>query len=409
MSEDLQSKASLLAAPSFVGLWIAGGVSNAMLWLEVLAAALFTLQITNAGFAVALVSAARSLPLLVTGAVIGVISDAVDRKRVVVCGLMLTAASSACVGLLAMAGVLRPWHIGIAALVSGLVYATEMPARRRMIAESAGPLLAPRAVAVDSMTNYATRCAGPLLGGFAYQQMGVSGAYLMSAALSLATAVLVARIKHRQSIVRRLSLAQAVRDFREGLSFAQQNRSILVLLGVTLVTNLFGYSYSTLVTPIGKLVFGLSPGMIGVLAAAEPAGSLAAGMLIALRPPPGRPLLWLAGGAVGLFAALMVASALGQLERPLLPVLAVLFVGGTASAIYNVFQTTIVMADTPTSLRSRVMGLVTVCIGSWPFGMVLAGALIAPLGPLGALGALGVSGLGTIILIGLFAFRSPRS
>jgi hypothetical protein len=36
--------------------------------------------------------------------------------------------------------------------------------------------------------------------------------------------------------------------------------------------------------PIGKLVLNASPQMIGVLAAAEPAGSLVAGTLIALRP-----------------------------------------------------------------------------------------------------------------------------
>lgn len=53
--------AGLFAAPDFRGLWIAGGLSNAMLWFEVLAAGLFTFQVTGSGFDVALVSAARSL------------------------------------------------------------------------------------------------------------------------------------------------------------------------------------------------------------------------------------------------------------------------------------------------------------------------------------------------------------
>jgi hypothetical protein len=130
-----------------------------------------------------------------------------------------------------------------------------------------------------------------------------------------------------------------------------------------------------------------------MLASAEPAGSLVAGLVIAVRTPRGRPIFWLATGAAGLFLALVVASLVGRSERPFVPVLAVLFVGGFASALYNIFQTTIVIDATPNLLRSRMMGLVTVCIGTWPLGTVIAGTLSGPLGSLGALGALGGCGL----------------
>jgi hypothetical protein len=43
-----------LAAPGFRELCIAGGVADAMLWLEVLAAGLFTFQATGSGLAVAI-------------------------------------------------------------------------------------------------------------------------------------------------------------------------------------------------------------------------------------------------------------------------------------------------------------------------------------------------------------------
>ncbi|MCB8877098.1 MFS transporter [Acidisoma silvae] len=370
-----------------------------MLWLEVLAAALFTLQVTKSGFDVALVSAARSLPLLIAGAFMGVISDATNRKRIVVAGLLVSAGSAGTVGMLAAWGMLRPWQIAIAALVSGFVYATEMPARRRMVAESAGPSFALRAVAVDSMASYATRCAGPLLGGLAYQYVGLAGAFLLSAALNISMAILVSTIHYRQELMRRLSLTSALRDLRDGLSFAVKRRTLALLLGITILTNLFGYSYSTLLTPIGKLILGLSPVMIGVLAAAEPAGSLLAGIFVALKPLPGHPLRWLAGGATTLFLGLVMASLLGRLPHALIPMLIVFGLGGIGSAVYNIHQTTIVMTETPPAFRSRVMGLVTVCIGCWPLGMIAAGALITPFGLLGALAALGVGGLAGMAIL----------
>ena len=402
---DRTVTASLFKASGFKELWIAGGIANAMLWLEVLAAGLFTYQGTRSGLAVAIVSAARSIPLLLTGAFIGVLSDAINRKRIVVGGLVLTALSSVSVGALGLCGVLKPWHVGVAALISGLVNATEMPARRRMIAECAGDEARPRAVAVDSMTNYATRCAGPLLGGVAYQSLGLPRAFLMSAVCSLGAAAVVSRVPYFQKGNRRLPIRRALTNLRDAVAFARASKTLAALLGITVVTNLFGYSYGALLTPLGLQTFRVSSAMVGVLASAEPAGSLVAGLVIAVRTPRGRPIFWLATGAAGLFLALVVAALVGRSENPFVPVLAVLFVGGFASAIYNIFQTTIVIGATPEPLRSRMMGLVTVCIGTWPLGTVIAGALSRPLGSLGALGALGGCGLVGLGLVAVVARR----
>src|SRR5471032_2574813 len=248
---DRSVTAPLLAAPGFRELWIAGGVANAMLWLEVLAAGLFTFQATGSWLAVAIVSAARSFPLLLTGAFIGVLSEAVNRKRIVVGGLVLTGVTSVLVSALGLCGVLQPWHLGVAALISGLVYATEMPARRRMISECAGDEARPRAVAVDSMTNYATRCAGPILGGVAYQSLGLPGAFLISAVCSLGASAVVSRIPYFQPIIGRFPMRRALADLRDAVVFARASKSLAALLGITVVTNLFGYSYSALITPLG--------------------------------------------------------------------------------------------------------------------------------------------------------------
>jgi len=200
-------------------------------------------------------------------------------------------------------------------------------------------------------------------------------------------------------------MRRALADLRDAVVFARASKSLAALLGITVVMNLFGYSYSALITPLGLQVLKVSSAMVGVLAAAEPAGSLVAGLVIAVRTPRGRPISWLAAGAAGLFVALGLASFVGRSEHPFAPVLSVLFVGGFASALYNIFQTTIVIDATPELLRSRMMGLVTVCIGTWPLGTVIAGALSRPLGALGALGALGGSGL---VCLGLIAATVRR-
>ena len=63
----------LLATPGYARLWFAGGVGNAMRWLELLVAGIFTYDATHSAFLVAVVTVARSLPMLFLGPIAGVI------------------------------------------------------------------------------------------------------------------------------------------------------------------------------------------------------------------------------------------------------------------------------------------------------------------------------------------------
>ena len=98
---------------------------------EVLCAALFTLDVTGSGLAVALVTAARTLPMLLLGAFAGVMSEAVNRKRILLAGQIMSAVVSLTIAALAASGVAQPWHVGLAALLTGTVWSTEMSTRRQ--------------------------------------------------------------------------------------------------------------------------------------------------------------------------------------------------------------------------------------------------------------------------------------
>jgi hypothetical protein len=132
---------------------LARRLENAMRWVEMLAAALFTFEMTGSGMAVAFVSAARSLPLLCLGAIVGVVCEAVNRKHILLGGMLLSCAAGLSICLLDLLGWARPWHIALAAFLSGSVWATEMATRRRMVGEAAGAGLVSQAVALDSLTN----------------------------------------------------------------------------------------------------------------------------------------------------------------------------------------------------------------------------------------------------------------
>jgi MFS family permease len=387
---------ALLSSPSFLRLWAIGGCVNTMRWFEVLTAALFTLDATGSGLAVAVVSAARTLPMLLLGAFAGVMSEAVDRKRVLLIGQVISGLASLTIAGLAAFGVARPWHVGVAALVAGTVWSTEMSTRRRMVGECVDGPSVPRALALDTVTNSITRLIGPMAAGAAYQTMGLAGAYFVSTCVYLIAVILIAGLAYQQTS-RRIVLSQVPSDLAEAFAFARGHLIIGGVLAVTIAMNLLGFCYSALVAPIGRQVFMVSPTLTGMLAGAESFGALLGG-------------LWLTGGDPRLSGrTLMVGGSLLFLVcvilmpfAPAFPLACALLVtGGIGSAAFANMQTSLIVLHAPPHIRSRLMGLLTVCIGAGPLGILLIGVLADHFGPLLAVDIMAATGLIAVAAIGL--------
>src|SRR5471030_717641 len=120
MSQHVQHRSGLrllLANSAFLRLWAIGGCVNTMRFFELLSAALFTLDVTGSGLAVAIVSAARTMPMLLFGAFSGVVTEAVSRKQVLQIGQILTCVSAIIIAVLAFCGLVRPWHLAVSSFV----------------------------------------------------------------------------------------------------------------------------------------------------------------------------------------------------------------------------------------------------------------------------------------------------
>jgi MFS family permease len=382
----------LLRSPDFLRLWLVGAFANAMRWLELLASGLFAWEATHSAFAVTVVVALRQIPQLLFGAFAGAISEAVNRKLIFMLALVVPAVVSTLLATLAATGHLEVWHVALGNLVSGTMWSTEMSTRRRMVGEVAGPHRIVNAIALDSVTSAATRAIGPLLGGLAFEWLGMKGAYTVTAFVQFGGAFAIAGLAHAQA-TRRLDLARIPHDIAEGLAFARTRPTILLVFGITIVTNAFAFAYAGLVAPLGQGAFHVSPALVGLLAAGEPLGALAGGTLIAagfLRMDrAGDRRLAFSGGA----ALFMVALILMALSPSYWLAFALLVLGGLGTAGFGNMQSTLMLTEAPAEVRSRLMGVVTVCIGTGPLGQLAAGAIAGEIGPRGAVFVMAVAGL----------------
>jgi len=395
---------ALLAAPGFPRLWSIGCCVNTMRWFDLLAAALFTLDMTGSGLAVAVVSAARTMPMLLFGAFAGVVTEALNRKHVLLFGQCVAFLASLSIAVLAWCGVARPWHVAVAAFIAGVVWSTEMATRRRMVGECVPPALASRALALDTMSNSFTRLLGPVTAGAIYQHLGIAGSFTVSCCVYALSAFLVTGLRYRQE-VRALVLSQVPRELAEGIRFARGHVTIAGVLVVTIAMNLLGFPYNALVAPIGRQVFDVSPLLVGVLAASESFGAFIGGIWLTSGGPrlPGHVLM--VGGSMVFLTCVML--------MPLMPFFWLaclcLAVAGFGSSAFANMQTSLIVLHAPSHIRSRLMGLLTVCIGMGPLGILLFGAVAEVLGPLLAIEIVEAVGWICVAVMGVWWIRRERA
>ncbi|HVY14876.1 MAG TPA: MFS transporter [Rhodopila sp.] len=394
---------ALFGSAAFLRLWAIGSCVNTMRWFEVLAAALFTLDVTGSGFAVAIVSAARTMPMLLLGAFSGVVTEALNRKHVLFAGQVLTCLASAAVALLGLAGIARPWHIVLTATVAGIVWSTENATRRRMVGECVEPPLVSRALALDTMSNSVTRLVGPLAAGALYQRCGLGGCFTVSACVYAVSAWLGSGLSYRQE-TRRLVLGHVPRDLMEGLRHVRRDVVIGGVLAVTVAMNLMGFPYSALLAPIGRQVFHVSATLVGVLAAAEAFGAALGGAWLTTKEPRISGRVLMVGGSM-LYMACVVAM-------PMMPsfwlAFGLLALGGFGSAAFSNMQTSLIVLHAPMPIRSRLMGLLTVCIGMGPLGILLMGTIADFAGPRMAIDIVASAGFAAVTAIGVVWRRRER-
>ncbi len=368
--------ARLMANRNFLRLWAVGALANAMRWVEILVAAVFTWEATQSALAVSLVAVLRALPMLLLGAVTGVLAEVLDRRRLLMAGQCLTAAGSLTICALAFGGHLQVWHLALSGLTGGLVWTMEMASRRRMVTEAAGQRDTVPAVALDSTTNNTTRMLGPLLGGLIYQQAGITAAYATTGCGYLLAVLLMHGVSHSQ-IPARLQPRRIVVDVVEAVRIVRRHPALLAVVLVTLAQNIFAFSYNAVLPALGTLSFNATPFQIGLLTAAEPTGALLMGVTLALRRGVPLSALLMVAGSAGFMACLVLL--------PLMPLLGLawglLVLGGCGTALFTALQTALPVTQAPPEARSRVLGLVTTCIGFSPLGTLSMGALADTLGP----------------------------
>jgi MFS family permease len=383
----LSARWGLLANSDFRRLWTVGLVVFSVRWLEMIVVGVFVYQHTGSAFDVALMTMLRMLPMALFGAIIGAFAERLERRTALVAVLLSMLLTSLSLAALAYAGRLAVWHLAVASFCNGVAWAADNPVRRVMIGDVVGHEQMGAAMSIDVGANNASRMLGPTIGGLLLAGVGISGAFTVSVAcyaLALAAAL---RVRHRG---RPAALGTGVlARMIEGLMLVRRDRRLIATLIITVIYNVFGWPLTAMIPVIGQDSLHLGASGIGVLASMDGVGAFCGALAIAFYAKPAHYARLYIGG-VAVYMTMLIVFAL----VPILPIAgAALLLTGVSNAGFSVMQATLIYLAAPPEMRSRLYGVLAVCIGAGPLGFLYLGVLADSIGAPAATALSGALGL----------------
>jgi predicted MFS family arabinose efflux permease len=384
----------LLLDQAFLALWGVGALNSTGRWLDMLVIAIFVLDRTGSPLLVASMLVLRLLPMAMFGLFGGVIAHRFERWGILRLASACAALLALGIYLLAVSDSFQVWHAGIASFVSGMVWSTDFPVRRTLIGDIAGPERVGRAMSIDILAGSGTRMLGPLLGGVLYQEVGLDGAFLLSATLYLA-GLAILMVQHRER-VEQPPVEESVRDnLRNGWRVLRQSDILPGILAVTVVFNLWGFPFVSMVPVFAKEVFALSDSSTGFLVSVEGAGALLGALALSLFARYGHTRYYYVGAVVSycLFALAFSLSSWIWVSAALLTAV------GFVSAAFGSMQSALILMNAPTGFERQMMGVLSVCIGTAPLGFIQIGLLADWLGVAEACTVTAVTGVAAMLIV----------
>ena len=375
-------------------LWMATLLASTARWADLVVVGWLTLELTESPLMVGIVAGSKMAGYIVAP-FMGVAADRMDRRQLLIIAALVNWAVSLIMLILLLFGWLTLGHIIGLALVSSLTWALDNPTRQAFVPDlvDRGDLI--NAIALIAVATELTVVAGPALGGILIPTFGISGAFALIAGIYLMDVVVLFLLKGVNQAIPKVHESPG-RSLISGLRYVWGNQTVLVLLVIALLLNLFAAPYRYAFLPLfARYTLDAGPTGYGMLTSMAGFGALLAGLwVVYLCNFKRKGLMVVLGGLVWPASLLLFAMSTWYYLS-----LALVFVAGLTQAITWTVIATLILSNTTQPMRGRIMGLRTGVVISLPFGNFLAGAAAERFGAPVAQGAYATSAIFIMLAI----------
>lgn len=338
--------------------------------MQMVARAQLAWDLTRSEIAVVAVGAGFAPPILVFSLFGGTIADRFERKRIIQLGQFGSVMIALFIAISVVTDTITIGHLFGASIVQGLFFAFLMPARQAIIPQLVAPEHASNAIALNASGMSLMTMLAPAVGGLIYGHIGAAATYFTITGLGF-TALILTSFLPKQPVVVRKHVRRVWGDMKEGMRYATQNRTLLMLLLLALSTTVLAMPFRSLMPAYVDELFNLEAPAVGLMLSMIGAGSLVGTLLIAgLKTTQHR------GGVLLLTTAVSgLALALAGIAPSYAIAVTVMVLLGLGDAGRRSLNASLIMELSDEEHRGRVMGVYMMNFGLIPLGAVPLGVV----------------------------------
>lgn len=350
--------------------FIGQGISLVGTWMQTVAMSWLVYSMTGSALLLGVVAFAGLICTFIFGPFAGVLTDRMDRKRIVMITQMLSMLQALTLAAVVLTGTAAVWNLIILSAVLGLINAFDMPARQSFIPELVDDRAdLGNAIALNSSMFNSARMIGPTVAGVLVATVGEGLCFLINGLSFIAVLACLAAMRIAPRDVSPVQ-DNFLRGMKEGISYSFGFAPIRYSIVLLALAALMGMPYPVLMPVVAREVLKGDAQTLGFLMAAMGAGSLAGAIYLASRESP-RGLLKIIVIASVIFGAGLVCF---SFSKVLWLSLVFLALTGFGMVTQMAASNTLMQLVADDSIRGRVMSFYIMSfIGLGPFGSLLYG------------------------------------
>jgi len=243
------------------------------------ASAWLVTDLSSAPAAVAVIQAASTIPIFLLAIPAGVLSDILDRRKLLITMQLVLASVSATLMVLSYTSALTVGLLVGLTFVGGVGDALASPTWESIVPELVSRQDLKNAVALTSLGFNIARSIGPAAGGLLLASLGAAAAYSADLASDLVVVAALAWWRRAPSADGELS-ERFFAAFRAGLRFVHSSRELRVVLMRAAIFFAFSSVLWALLPIIARQLLGGNPGFYGILLGSVGAGAILGALVL---------------------------------------------------------------------------------------------------------------------------------
>jgi MFS transporter, DHA1 family, staphyloferrin A biosynthesis exporter len=372
--------------------------------MQTATAALLIYRLTDSSALLGTMSLANAGPMIVISLFGGAIADRLQKKNILIIGLLCSGAVALGVALALDTGMLSKEHAGswwiliVSSFLQGTIMGLMLPARQAIIPEIVSREQTMNAVSLNMLGMNVLSLIAPGIAGFMIDAINFESVYYTMAGLYVYGAIFILFVPHTSQVNK--GSGNITKDILEGLGYIRKDKTILFVLVFTLVVVVLSMPYQQLLPIYVDDILHVGATGMGVLMSVSGAGAMAGSLVMATLPSKKRGVLLLISGLIsGVSLIIFAFSSLWMLS------LVIIVFMGLGQTIRGTIGSALLQSYTEPRYMGRVMSILMIQWGVMSLCTFFAGVLAEVMPVQWVVGGLAII---LLIIAGLAFFFVPR-